>query len=104
MMLMDETTQSLFPADLFLQPGEQPHTVRENLGREMCGLYRAVGIFAAKEPVVQVVDRVEKMNLKRIHPMHGGSLVEEVLPSYYEALRRERFWYDGHIFGRGLVS
>ena len=104
MMLMDETTQSLFPADLFLQPGDQPHTVSENLAKEMCGLYRTVGIFGGREPVLQVVDRVEKMNFKRIHPMHGGSLVEEVLPKYYDALRNERFWYDGRIFGRSLVS
>jgi flavorubredoxin len=104
MMVVDETTEALFPADLFLQPGEQPHTVRENLGNEMCGLYRTVGIFAAREPVLHVVDRVETMNLKRIHPMHGGSLAEEVLPKYFEALRKERFWYDGHVFGRALMS
>jgi flavorubredoxin len=104
MMLIDEMTQSLFPADLFLQPGEQPHTVRENLTKEMCELYRVTGIFAAREPIVHVVDRVEKMGLKRIHPMHGGSLVEEVLPNYFEALRKERFWYDGRIFGRAIVT
>ncbi|HEX8522035.1 MAG TPA: hypothetical protein VF669_07240, partial [Tepidisphaeraceae bacterium] len=40
MMVYEETTGSLFPADLFLQPGEQPAVVRENLGEAMCHLYR----------------------------------------------------------------
>ena len=103
-MLVDETTQALFPADLFLQPGEQPPVVSENLGKEMCDLYRTVGIFAAREPVMHAVDRIARMNLHRIHPMHGGSLVREVIPTYCDALARERFWYDGHVFGRSLLA
>jgi hypothetical protein len=30
MMVLDETTCSLFPADLFIQPGDQPPIVRED--------------------------------------------------------------------------
>src|SRR5204863_8782352 len=45
MMVFEESTGSLFPADLFIQPGEQPPVVRENLGNEMCQLYRGAGIF-----------------------------------------------------------
>jgi flavorubredoxin len=104
MMVIDETTNALFPADLFLQPGEQTPLVRENLSREMCELYRGVGIFAAREPVVRVVDRVERMNLQRIHPMHGGSLVQEILPRYFSTLRTERFWFDNMVFGRKLPT
>ena len=33
LMVMEETTASLFPSDLFIQPNEQPAIVRENLGR-----------------------------------------------------------------------
>lgn len=102
MMVVEETTNGLFPADLFLQPGEQPAIVTEDLGKEMCELYREAGIFAAREPVVRVVDRLEGMGLSQIHPMHGGSLTREVLPRYFEALRRERFWYDGKVFGRAI--
>jgi flavorubredoxin len=104
MMVVEETTNALFPADLFLQPGEQPALVREDLGREMCGVYREIGIFAAREPVLTVVDRVERMNLKRIHPMHGGSLTQAILPKYYEALRNHPFWFNGKVFGRQLPS
>src|SRR5205823_7056629 len=48
MMAFERSTGSLFPADLFIQPGEQPPVVREDLGGEMCHLYREVGIFAAE--------------------------------------------------------
>jgi flavorubredoxin len=104
MMVVDETTRSLFPADLFLQPGEQPPIVQENLGREMCGLYREAGIFPACEPVLLTVDRLERMNLSRIHPMHGGSLIPEITPRYIAALKENRFWYDGRLFGRALPT
>ena len=104
MMVVEESTNSLFPADLFIQPGDQPAIVRENLGKEMCQLYREVGIFAAKEPVLQVVDRLEKLGLKWIHPMHGGSLPEEVIPEYVRALRKESFAFEGKIFGRELPT
>jgi flavorubredoxin len=104
MMVVEETTEALFPADLYLQPGEQPPIVRENLGNEMCHLYREAGIFPARDPVLTVVDRVERMNLKRIHPMHGGSLTQAVLPAYHEALRAQPFWYQGKLFGRMLPT
>lgn len=104
MMVVEESTNSLFPADLFIQPGDQPAIVRENLGKEMCQLYREVGIFAAKEPVLQVVDRLEKLGLEWIHPMHGGSLPEEVIPEYVRALRKESFAFEGKIFGRELPT
>ena len=104
MMVIDETTNALFPADLFLQPGEQTPLVAENLTKEMCELYRASGIFAAREPVVRVVDRVARMPLDRIHPMHGGSLVKEILPRYFDALRTQRFWFDNMLFGRPLPT
>jgi flavorubredoxin len=104
MMVLEEKTGSLFPADLFIQPGDQPPIVRENLGKEMCQLYRELGIFAAAEPVLRVVDRLEKLEPQWIHPMHGGSLPEEVVPSYTRALREEEFAYEGKIFGRMIPS
>ena len=100
LMAFEETTRALFPADLFLQPGEQPPVVAENLGREMCELYREAGIFPAREPVLGVVDRLDRMDVQRIHPMHGGSLVKEIIPRYTSALRNHRFWYSGKLFGR----
>lgn len=104
MMVFEETTSSLFPADLFIQPGDQPAIVNENLGNEMCRLYRESGIFAAREPVLEVVDRVEKLGPDWIHPMHGGSLPKEVIPHYVRALRKEPFAFEGKIFGRSLPT
>jgi flavorubredoxin len=102
MMVFEETTRGLFRADLFLQPGEQRPVIHENLGKEMCEVYRTVGIFGAREPVLQTVDRLEKLKCKWIHPMHGGSLTDEIAPRFIDALRMERFWYDGRVFGRNL--
>jgi flavorubredoxin len=100
MMLFDETTGSLFPSDLFIQAGDQPPVVTENLGSEMCELYRQVGIFAHEEPVRRVVDRVEALDPDWVHGMHGGSLTREALPHYVRALREEPFAYQGKLLGR----
>ena len=50
MMVVDETTRSLFPSDLFIQPADQPPVVTENLSFPMIDLYRAAGIFAHELP------------------------------------------------------
>jgi flavorubredoxin len=46
LMILEETTSSLFPADLFIQPGDQPAVIKENLTDAMIGFYRKAGIFA----------------------------------------------------------
>jgi flavorubredoxin len=102
MMVFEETTSSLFPADLYIQPGDQPPIVHENLGKEMCQFYREIGIFAAEEPVRRVVDRLEGLAPEWIHPMHGGSLPKEVVPNYTKALRNEAFGFEGKMFGRTI--
>jgi flavorubredoxin len=100
MMLFEETTGSLFPSDLFIQAGDQPPVVNQNLGSEMCELYRQVGIFAHEEPVRRVVDRVEALDPDWVHGMHGGSLTREAFPHYVRALREEPFAYQGKLLGR----
>jgi flavorubredoxin len=100
MMVVDEATNSLFPSDLFLQPGEQPPLVTENLGDAMCATYRAVGIFAHEHPVRRVVDRIERLAPDWIHAMHGGTLTRAVLPHYISALRTQEFAYRGMLLGR----
>ncbi|MFN3651806.1 MAG: FprA family A-type flavoprotein [Armatimonadota bacterium] len=102
MMVVDETTGSLFPADLFIQPGDQPPVVEEDMTIAMCQLYRESGIFAAKEPVVAVVERLERLDLNWVHPMHGGSLSKAALPRYARALREEGIAFDGTLLGRRL--
>jgi flavorubredoxin len=102
MMVFEETTDSLFPADLYIQPGDQPPIVRENLGTVMCQFYREVGIFAAEEPVRRVVNRIERLDPQWVHPMHGGSLPKDVLPDYTSALTNEAFAFEGKVFGRTI--
>lgn len=104
LMVFDETTSSLFPADLFIQPGDQPAVVKEDLTPHMLELYRQVGIFAHEAPVRQTVDRIAKMNPAWIHPMHGGSFTRELAPKFYKALREEPFAYSGILLGRDLQA
>jgi flavorubredoxin len=102
MMLFDETTRSLFPSDLYLQPGDQPPVVTEDLGAEMCEVYREVGIFAHEEPVRDVVDRIEQLKPEWMHAMHGGTIAGEAIPHYTRALREQPFAFQGKLLGREL--
>ncbi len=102
MMVFEETTESLFPADLFAQPGDQPPVVSEDLGSEACGFYHERGIFGAEWPVLKTVDRIEELSPAWIHPMHGGSFSQEAQSYYFHALRNEPFAFDGRLFGRML--
>ena len=102
MMVFEESTRSLFPSDLFIQAGDQPPVVKEDLGDEMCAFYREVGIFAHEEPVRRTLDRLEALRPEWVHAMHGGTLTSEVLPSYARALREQRFAYEGKLLGRPI--
>jgi flavorubredoxin len=102
MMLIEEKTNSLFPSDLFIQPGDQPPVVTEKLGSEMCGFYREMGIFAHEQPVRDVVERIVRLDPDWIHGMHGGSLARETIPEFVRALREEPFAYRGKVLGREL--
>jgi flavorubredoxin len=104
MMVLEETTGSLFPADLFLQPGDQPPVVTENLGAEMCHVYREVGIFAHEQPVRDVVDRIEALDPAWVHAMHGGTITREAAGAYTKALREQEFAYRGKLLGREVLA
>ena len=102
MMVFEETTLSLFPSDLFLQPGDQPPVVTDDLSDEMCQEYRDIGIFAHEDPVRRVVDRIDHLRPRWVHAMHGGSLTAEALPNYIRALQEEPFAFDGRLLRREL--
>jgi flavorubredoxin len=104
MMVIEETTRSLFPSDLLIQPGDQPPVVSEDLSRPMLDLYRAAGIFAHEFPIRHVVGRLEKEKLEWIHPMHGGSFRREQFPRYARALRENEFAYHGMLLGREVAK
>ena len=102
MMLFEESTGSLFPSDLYLQPGDQPPVTSENLSAAMIEVYRGIGIFAHENPVRTVVDRIEDLEPAWIHAMHGASLKGEALHHYNRALRDEEFAYNGLLLGRDI--
>jgi flavorubredoxin len=102
MMMIEETTGSLFPADLFIQPGDQPAVITEDLTASMLATYRAGGIFAHEDPVRQVVERVAQYDPKWIHPMHGGSFERPLAQRFYRALREQPFAFQGMVLGRQI--
>jgi flavorubredoxin len=104
MMLYEESTGSVFPSDLYLQPGEQPPVVTEDLGDAMCAGYRDIGIFAHEQPVRNVVDRLEALEPQWMHAMHGGSITAEAIPRYTRALREQPFGYTGKLLGRDVAA
>src|SRR5947208_13660770 len=71
MMLFDEATRSVFPSDLFIQPGDQPPLVTENLSSMMCEYYRQSGIFAHDQPVRDLLERIEPLDPDWIHGIDG---------------------------------
>ena len=48
------------------------------------------------------VDRIEELNPRWIHPMHGGSVPRDSTHYYFRALRDEPFAFEGKLFGRML--
>jgi flavorubredoxin len=104
MMVVEETTRSLFPSDLFIQPADQPPVVTENLSTPMLELYRAAGIFAHERPVRQVIERVDKLDPAWVHPMHGGSFERQALANYAGALRENEFAFRGMLLGREVAK
>lgn len=102
MMVVEERTNSLFPSDLYLQPGEQPAVSNENLANEMIEAYRMFGIFAHEDPVRAVARRIEELRPAWIHAMHGATITGEALPAYTSALFERPFGYRGLLFGRAI--
>lgn len=100
MMVLEESTGSLFPSDLYLQPGDQPPVTSENLTAEMLEVYRGGGIFASENPVRTVADRIEQLAPEWIHAMHGATIKGDALHYYTAALREQEFAYQGMLLGR----
>lgn len=100
MMVVEESSNSLFPSDLYLTPGEQPPVTGENHSAAMLEVYREAGIFAHEDPVRAVAERIEGLEPSWIHAMHGATITGEALPYYTRALRENDFAYHGLLFGR----
>lgn len=102
MMMFEETTRSLLPSDLFIQPGEHKPITSEDLSNEMIQLYNAVGIFASEEPVRKTVRKLMKLEPKLICPMHGSAFDSSIFPKYVEALMNSNFAFSNKLLGKEL--
>ena len=89
MMVVEETTRSLFPSDLFIQPGDQPPVVNEDLDRRDVRLLprdrdlRPRGARCAGRSTGSSRSRREW-----VHAMHGGTLTAEIFPRYVQRAAR----------------
>jgi flavorubredoxin len=99
MMVVEETTASLFPSDLYLQPGEQPPVTSENLSSEMLAAYRTFGIFAHENPVRSVARRIEQLAPRWVHAMHGATIGADALPATTARCARSRSRTRGDCSG-----
>ena len=100
MMIFEETTKSLFPSDLFIQPGKNKPIISSDLSDDMIQLYRTVGIFGSGEPVRQTTRRLVTLEPKIILPMHAGCLDASMFPSYTDVIKKTEFAYSGNILGQ----
>lgn len=100
MMVFEETTKSLFPSDLFIQPGENRPVISEDLSEQMIGLYRAAGIFASEKPVRKTTKRLQKLSPEMVYPMHGSCIEKAAFSKYVDAIMNQEFAYTGKLLGQ----
>ena len=104
MMIFEETTKSLFPSDLFIQPGNNGPVTSQDLSESMLALYRAIGIFSSEKPVRQTTSRLVKLDPETVFPMHGSCIDRSMFPQYTDAIFKQQFAYDGKILGQDLEA
>ena len=102
MMIIEDTSKSLFTSDLFIQPGVNKPVVSNDLSEGMISLYRAVGIFANEEPVRRTTRRLVELYPEMVYPMHGSCIDKSMFSKYTEALIKNEFAYSGKLLGQQL--
>jgi len=102
MMVLEETEGALFPADLFIQPDDQPPVSRENNAEAMIQLYRMAGVMPSEAAVHRFLDQMETLSIRHVNPMHGATIPGDALSPYLRALREQPFAYHGLLFGRAV--
>ncbi len=100
MMIFEETTKSLFPSDLFIQPSNSKPVTTDDLSDKMIDLYRSAGIFASEEPVRQTTNRLSELSPKMVFPMHGSCIDRSVFPKYVDSIMDNEFAYSGVLLGQ----
>ena len=102
MMMFEESTKSLFPSDLFIQPGNNKPVISDDLSESMLALYRGTGIVASEQPVRQTVNRLERLKPEMVYPMHGSCFDGSMFGHYARALRENDFAFSGMLLGKKL--
>jgi flavorubredoxin len=102
MMIYEETTKSLFPSDLFIQPGNNKPIISDDLSESMIALYKAVGIFANEEPVRRTTRRLMNLSPNMIFPMHGSCIENSSFSMYTDAIMKNNFAYTDMLLGQKL--
>ena len=102
MMVFEENTRSLFPSDLFIQPGNNKAVVEDDLSESMLQLYKGAGIFASEEPVRQTTSRLLDLSPNMVFPMHGSCIDGSVFTKYTDAIMNNKFAYSGLLLGQPL--
>jgi flavorubredoxin len=104
MMVFEDTTKSLFPSDLFIQPGTNKPVVSEDLSEAMVAAYRQAGIFGSEVPVRNTVNRLPKIPPKMVYPMHGSCIDSSMFSTYADARLKNDFAYSGNLLGQKLET
>ena len=102
MMIFEETTKSLFPSDLFIQPGDNKPVIADDLSEHMINLYRGAGIFASEEPVRRTTTRLVNLSPNMIFPMHGSCIDSSMFSKYSDKIMNNNFAYNGTLLGQKL--
>jgi flavorubredoxin len=104
MMIFEDTTKSLFPSDLFIQPGKNKPVLADDLSESMIKIYKGAGIFASETPVRQTISRLTGLEPEMVFPMHGSCIEKDMFPKYVDALMKNEFAYSGILLGQTLES
>ena len=104
MMIIEETTKSLFTSDLFIQPGNNKSVIDEDISESMINLYRGTGIFASEKPVRNTTKRLENLSPNMVYPMHGSCIYKSLFSKYTEAIMKDNFAYSGVLLGQKLEN
>jgi flavorubredoxin len=102
MMIFEDTTKSLFPSDLFLQPGANKPVLSEDLSEAMIAAYKEVGIFGSEEPVRQTTKRLMKLSPNMVFPQHGSCIDKSMFSKFTDAIMNNNFAYSGMLLGQEL--
>jgi flavorubredoxin len=104
MMIFEETTRSLFPSDLFIQPGNNKPVISDDLSESMINFYKGVGIFSDETPVRRTTKRLIDLSPDMVYPMHGSCIEKSMFSKYTEALMKSDYAYSGVLLGRTLET